>query len=83
MMPQRLCCLFIGHMAPVVNQTLIKLLDNNFCLLQETSVLLSLMYAIQWEGEPLQTAHVIQLEDFFLLIFRSGFILIEKSNTDI
>ncbi len=47
MKPSHLYCLFIRHMAPLINQTLIKLLNNNFCLLQETSVLLSMMYVVQ------------------------------------
>lgn len=79
--PSHLCCLFIRHMAPVINQMLIKLLNNNFCLLQETSVLLSLMYVIQWEGELLQAAqaHAIQLrEGFFSLMFHFGHTLFER-----
>lgn len=47
-------CLFIGHTVAVINQMLIKLLNNNFCLLQETSALLGLMYVVQYEGELLR-----------------------------
>lgn len=54
MKPSHLCCLFIGHTVAVINQMLIKLLNNNFCLLQETSALLGLMYVVQYEGELLR-----------------------------
>lgn len=40
-LPKRL---FISRLAPLINQTFIKLLNDYFCLLQVTSVPLSLMY---------------------------------------
>lgn len=68
MKPSHLCRLFIKHTTQAINQTLIKLLSSNFCILQDTSVILSLMYVILHEVEPLQAALKLNLKLFFLTV---------------